>query len=93
LKLGRFDSRRGSAQKTRTPPERGGKKGKKMKSISAIICALVLLGSMAAVRAETCCEKAKAAGKECEHKCCVKAKAEGKICEKCNPKKDDKKAK
>ena len=64
-----------------------------MKSISAIICALVLLGSMAAVRAETCCEKAKAAGKECEHKCCVKAKAEGKVCEKCNPKKDDKKAK
>jgi len=60
-----------------------------MKSISAIICALVLLGSMAAVRAEdSCCDKAKAAGKECEHKCCVKAKKEGKTCEKCNPPKD-----
>jgi hypothetical protein len=69
-------------------PTSGGKKGKYMKSISAIICALVLLGSMAAVRAETCCEKAKAAGKDCEHKCCVKAKADGKVCEKCNPKKE-----
>src|ERR1051325_1182399 len=72
-------------------PESAGEKGNNMKSISAIICALVLLGSMAAVRAETCCEKAKAAGKECEHKCCVKAKKEGKVCEKCNPKKEDKK--
>jgi len=63
-----------------------------MKSISAVICALFLLGSMAVVRAESCCEKAKAAGKECEHKCCVKAKKEGKVCEKCNPaKKDEKK--
>ena len=68
----------------------GGKKGKTMKSISAVLCALVLLGSVAVVRAETCCEKAKAAGKECEHKCCVKAKKEGKVCEKCNPPKDKK---
>jgi hypothetical protein len=63
------------------------RKAKQMKSLSAILCAVVLLGSMAAVRAETCCEKAKAAGKDCEHKCCVKAKKEGKTCEKCNPKK------
>lgn len=64
-----------------------------MKSISAILCALALLGSMAIVSAEeSCCDKAKAAGKECEHKCCVKAKKEGKVCEKCNPpKKDEKK--
>ena len=62
-----------------------------MKSLSAIICALVLVGSLAAARAETCCEKAKAAGKACEHKCCIKAKADGKVCEKCNPPKDDKK--
>jgi hypothetical protein len=61
-----------------------------MKSISALICALVLLGSIAAVRAESCCDKAKAAGKACEHKCCVKAKADGKVCEKCNPPKKDK---
>jgi len=57
----------------------------KMKSISAILCAVALLGSMGIASAETCCEKAKAAGKECEHKCCVKAKKEGKVCEKCNP--------
>jgi hypothetical protein len=62
-----------------------------MKSISAIICALVLLGSMAVVRAESCCDKAKAAGKACEHKCCVKATKEGKTCEKCNPPKEEKK--
>ena len=34
-----------------------------------------------------CCEKAKAAGKECEHKCCVEAKKDGKPCEKCGGKK------
>ena len=69
----------------------GGKKGKNMKSISAIICAIVLLGSVSFASAESCCDKAKAAGKACEHKCCVKAKADGKVCEKCNPKKDEKK--
>ena len=39
--------------------------------------------------AETCCEKAKTAGKDCEHKCCVAAKKEGKVCEKCNPPKKE----
>jgi hypothetical protein len=58
-----------------------------MKSIHALVAALVLLGGMTFVRAETCCEKAKAIGKECEHKCCVQSKKEGKVCEKCNPKK------
>jgi len=62
-----------------------------MKSITAILCAIAMLGSIAVASAETCCEKAKAAGKECEHKCCVKAKKEGKVCEKCNPKKEEKK--
>jgi hypothetical protein len=50
-----------------------------------------MLGSVSLVRAESCCDKAKAAGKECEHKCCVKAKKDGKVCEKCNPKKEEKK--
>lgn len=62
-----------------------------MKSMTAIVCALAMLGSISLVRAETCCEKAKAAGKECEHKCCVQAKKDGKVCEKCNPKKEEKK--
>ena len=62
-----------------------------MKSISAIVCALVLLAGLSIASAETCCEKAKAAGKDCEHKCCIKAKADGKVCEKCNPPKDKEK--
>jgi hypothetical protein len=62
-----------------------------MKSITSILCALAFLGSVAlANAAETCCDKAKAAGKECAHKCCVAAKKEGKVCEKCNPKKEAK---
>jgi hypothetical protein len=73
------------------PPLVGRQERQYMKSISALICAAVLLGSMAMVRAESCCDKAKAAGKECSHECCKKAKADGKVCEKCNPKKDDKK--
>jgi hypothetical protein len=64
-----------------------------MKSITAIITALFMLGSVAIVSAESCCDKAKKEGKECEHKCCVKAKKEGKVCETCNKpaKKDEKK--
>ena len=62
-----------------------------MKSLSAIICGLFLLGSLAIVRAEdSCCDKAKAKGKECSHECCVKAKKDGKVCEKCNPPKEKK---
>ena len=60
-----------------------------MKSITAIVCALAMLGSVSLARAESCCDKAKAAGKECEHKCCQKAKKDGKVCEKCNPKKEE----
>ena len=56
------------------------------------ITKLILAGVIALVSAtsyaETCCEKAKAAGKDCAHPCCVKAKADGKVCEKCNPKKE-----
>lgn len=66
----------------------GGKKGTNMKSITSIICALAFLGTIATASAESCCDKAKAAGKDCAHKCCVAAKKDGKTCEKCNPKKD-----
>ena len=64
-----------------------------MKSLNSILCAVALLGSMAVVRADVpCCDKAKAAGKECDHKCCVQAKKDGKACEKCSTlKKDEKK--
>lgn len=72
---------------------------KLIKSLLVVACAFSMIAG--AVRAEdgkgketskmSCCEKAKAKGKECTHKCCVEAKKEGKVCEKCNPKKDDKK--
>lgn len=64
-----------------------------MKSITAILTALAFLCSVAMVSAESCCDKAKKDGKECEHPCCVKAKKDGKVCEKCNKpeKKDEKK--
>ena len=37
----------------------------------------------------TCCEQAKAEGKECAHRCCTLARRDGKSCEKCNPNKED----
>ena len=66
------------------------KQMKSIKSLVALACALAFLGSVSIARAETCCEKAKAAGKECTHKCCQEATKAGKTCEKCNPKKETK---
>jgi len=63
---------------------------KSIKSLVALLCAVAFMASVSIARAETCCEKAKAAGKECDHKCCVAAKKDGKVCEKCNPPKKDK---
>lgn len=60
-----------------------------MKSVIAAACAVALFASMSIARAESCCEKAKAASKDCAHKCCVKAAKDGKTCEKCNPKKEE----
>ena len=59
--------------------------------ISVIACSLAVLSGPALAREhETCCTRAKAAGKECNHKCCVKARKDGKLCEKCNGKKEKK---
>ena len=55
------------------------------KLLLAGIFALATTASFAKEAKLTCCEKAKAAGKACEHPCCVKAVADGKVCEKCNP--------
>jgi hypothetical protein len=55
------------------------------------VLALSLAWMGASVHAESCCEKAKKAGKECEHACCKDAAKNKKTCEKCNPKKEDKK--
>lgn len=64
---------------------------KQIKSLFTLVCLAAFLGSTCLLQAETCCEKAKAAGKECSHKCCVKAAKEGKACEMCKPKKEEKK--
>lgn len=58
--------------------------------VAALFASALLVGSSFAAD-QTCCEKAKAAGKDCAHKCCVDAKKAGKTCEKCNPKKEEKK--
>lgn len=60
------------------------------KLITAAAFAFALLSSP--VFAESCCDKAKAKGKECAHKCCVEATKEGKVCAKCNPDKAEKKS-
>lgn len=64
---------------------------KSIKMFTMIACTLALLASTVSVNAESCCDKAKKAGKECDHKCCVEAAKAKKTCEKCNPKKEDKK--
>ena len=62
-----------------------------MKSITAILTALAIFGSVTLVSAaESCCDKAKKEGKTCEHPCCVKAAKDGKVCEKCNKKEEKK---
>ena len=55
-------------------------------------CALIAGTALAAEKEKekTCCEKAKADGKECTHKCCVAAHKDGKSCEKCNKNGEDK---
>jgi hypothetical protein len=68
----------------------------KLFAITACAFALVAGSTLAqdkpAKKKQSCCEKAKAAGKECTHPCCVEAKKDGKVCEKCNPKKGSKKS-
>ena len=53
-----------------------------VKLISAASFAFAVLSSP--VMAESCCDKAKAAGKDCAHPCCVEAKSKGEVCKKCN---------
>ena len=62
---------------------------KAIKSLVIIACALAFVGSATLASAESCCDKAKTAGKTCEHPCCVKTAKEGKVCTKCNPPKKD----
>jgi len=66
---------------------------KAIKTLTTMVCALAVLGMTSIAQAESCCDKAKAAGKTCEHACCKKAAKDGKTCEKCNPKKEEEKKK
>jgi len=74
---------------------------KLLKTLSAIFCAIALLtlqaraddkpikSDSATTTKKTCCQEAKAKGKECTHKCCVAAHKEGKSCKHCNPNGED----
>ena len=64
---------------------------KLIKLMAVTVFAAALLAGPAFAAEKTCCEKAKEAGKACDHKCCVEATKAGKVCEKCNPKKEEKK--
>ncbi len=54
-----------------------------IKTLTIAACAAAFLLSTSGAMAESCCVKAKVAGKDCEHKCCVAARKDGKTCEKC----------
>jgi hypothetical protein len=60
-----------------------------MKLIKFLTIGVFALALMAApaFAGESCCDKAKAEGKDCSHKCCTDAKAAGKACDKCAAKK------
>ncbi len=54
------------------------------KTLTGLAFAVALMvGPSAALASQSCCVKAKAAGKDCEHKCCVDAHKDKKLCEKC----------
>src|SRR5438552_13093814 len=54
------------------------------KTLTGLAFAVALLvGASAVVAGQSCCVKAKAKGKECDHKCCVDAHKAKKLCEKC----------
>ena len=54
------------------------------KTLTSLAFGLALMvGASAVVAGQSCCVKAKAKGKECDHKCCVDAHKDKKLCEKC----------
>lgn len=55
----------------------------KVQRLVAVICAAAMLLAVTSSLAESCCVKAKAGGKDCDHKCCVEARKNKKTCEKC----------
>src|SRR6266542_7059281 len=57
---------------------------KLLKPLTGFAIALaVLVTASTTFAAQSCCVKAKAKGKECDHECCIKAHKEHKLCDKC----------
>jgi len=56
---------------------------KLIKFLSVTVASIALAVMTSNLQAESCCVKAKAGGKDCDHKCCVSARKESKTCEKC----------
>ncbi len=55
----------------------------KINRLITTLCAAAFILACTSALAESCCVKAKAAGKECDHKCCVEAHKNKKSCDKC----------
>lgn len=58
---------------------------KLIKTFIVTACAAAFLLGTSGALAQSCCVKAKANGKDCDHKCCVSARADKKTCDKCQP--------
>lgn len=54
-----------------------------IKTLTVAACATALWLGTSGAMAQSCCVKATAAGKDCEHKCCATAHADHKTCSKC----------
>ena len=60
---------------------------KLIKSLTSLVAAAVLLASVSfATAGQSCCVKAKAKGKDCNHPCCVEAVKAAEPCKKCQAK-------
>src|ERR1043166_2177812 len=54
------------------------------KTFAGLAIALAItLSAGTSLAGQSCCVKAKAKGKECQHECCIKAHKEHKLCQKC----------
>lgn len=61
-----------------------------MKTITSILCAVALLGTLSfaadkPAEKKPCCAPSVEAGLKCDHKCCAKAAKANKVCETCHP--------
>jgi len=62
---------------------------KMLKTLIAVVFVSALVAATALAAEKTCCEKARADGKNCTMPCCVAAHKDGKSCEKCNSNQED----